>query len=287
MTPVQPRPRPEVFPGSSEMARLMGQHDWGEMPLGPTEHWPDGLRIALNMLLSSKFEMWLGWGPELHFFYNDSYAPTMGIRHPAMLGRPFKEVWAEVYDDVADQVEKVRAGESTWNEAMPLILERSGYPEETYHSFSYSPLYDADGSVGGMLCVVSEETERVVNQRRLETLQDLGSALVGVSDHEGARAAIRAALNANRRDFPFALFYLYGEDGLTGYSCSDDAAYLVERDWALDLTGDGHSFPLEGAYYPTGEWDRSPTEAISMPIGCASYRKPCMKVRTFSCTNVW
>ncbi len=93
------------------------------------------------MLLTSRFEMWLGWGPDLLFFYNDAYIPTLGLKHPSMLGKPFREVWAEVYADVADQVERVRAGEATWNKALLLLLERSGYPEETYHSFSYSPLY--------------------------------------------------------------------------------------------------------------------------------------------------
>lgn len=153
--------------------------DWSTTSLGDPRDWPETLKIPLRMLLTSKFEMWLGWGDDLLFFYNDAYIPTLGIKHPDMLAKPFREVWAEVYADVADQVEKVRAGEATWNNALLLLLERSGHPEETYHSFSYSPLYSVEGNVEGLLCIVSEETERIIGERRLETIRRLGANLVG------------------------------------------------------------------------------------------------------------
>src|ERR1700755_1467778 len=156
------------------MSRLMAAHDWASTPMGPPETWPDELKTPLRMLLTSRFEMWLGWGPDLLVFYNDAYIPTLGLKHPSMLGKPFREVWAEVYADVADQVERVRAGQATWNKALLLLLERSGYPEETYHSFSYSPLYGQGPSVEGLLCVVSEDTERVISERRIEMLRCLG-----------------------------------------------------------------------------------------------------------------
>lgn len=150
----------DIFPGDGEMASLMRQWDWAETPLGDPRTWPEGLKIPLKMLLTSRFEMWLGWGPDLLFFYNDAYIPTLGLKHPTMLGKPFRHVWAEVYDEVADQVARVRSGEATWNKALLLLLERRGYPEETYHSFSYSPLYgDGDaveGNAGSRCCAGSE-----------------------------------------------------------------------------------------------------------------------------------
>src|SRR5690606_13406281 len=118
----------------------------------------------------------------------------------------------EVYDDVADQVERVRSGEATWNKALLLILERSGYPEETYHSFSYSPLFQSDGTIGGLLCVVTEETARVISERRLETLRHLGSLLVNVTDRAGIQDAVRSTFAANRKDFPFVALHLAGDD---------------------------------------------------------------------------
>ncbi|RYF29965.1 MAG: hybrid sensor histidine kinase/response regulator, partial [Comamonadaceae bacterium] len=123
------------------MAQLMRRHDWAATPLGPPEHWPEALKVALRILLTSRFEMWLGWGPDIAFFYNDAYRPTLGIKHPAALGQPTQTLWAEIWDDIKGRLHTVYGtGESTWDRALLLLLERAGYPEETYHTFSYSPL---------------------------------------------------------------------------------------------------------------------------------------------------
>src|SRR5690606_39337669 len=89
----------DIFPGTSVMAETMRARGWVDTPLGPPQQWPDALKIPLRMLLTSRFEMWLGWGPDLRFFYNDAYIPTLGIKHPDALGKPFREVWSEVYED--------------------------------------------------------------------------------------------------------------------------------------------------------------------------------------------
>jgi PAS domain S-box-containing protein len=259
----------DIFPGSSEMARTMRQHDWSSTPLGDPATWPEALKTPLRMLLTSKFEMWLGWGPDLHFFYNDAYIPTIGIKHPVMLGRPFREVWSEVYDEVADQVDRVRAGEATWNQELLLLLERSGFPEETYHSFSYSPLYDQDGSVGGLLCVVTEDTARVLARRRLETLQALGAALAGTGDRASVVDAVQAALQGNRRDFPFVAIDLEGTGGTAGSSQLASAANLFPA--APDERGTIMSLP-EDAGLPRGDWDHAPTKAIAIAIPGAAGR---------------
>lgn len=96
-----------IFPGDSQMARRMRETDWSATPLGPPETWPTGFTTPLAMMLTSRFEMWLGWGDELRFFYNDAYSPTLGIKHPEALGQPFQEVWREVYADVEAQVHSV------------------------------------------------------------------------------------------------------------------------------------------------------------------------------------
>jgi hypothetical protein len=200
-----------IFPGDSHMSCLMRSTDWTQTPLGDPAYWPDGLKIPLRMLLTSRFEMWLGWGPDLLFFYNDAYIPTLGIKHPSMLGKPFRAVWSEVYAQVEDQVAAVAHGQATWNEALLLLLERSGYPEETYHSFSYSPLHEGDGKVGGLLCIVNEETERVINERHMATLRMLAVELAGAADHDAVRHAVCSVLGTMRRDFLFSLIAL--EDG--------------------------------------------------------------------------
>jgi hypothetical protein len=151
--------------------------DWAATPLGPPREWPQSLQTAVSVLLSSRFSMWLAWGPELTFFCNDAYRlTTLGRKYPWALGRPAAEVWAEIWEDIEPRVDSVlTTGHATWDEALLLFLERSGYREETYHTFSYSPLRDERGAVAGMLCVVSEETDRVIGERRMATLRDLGS----------------------------------------------------------------------------------------------------------------
>ncbi|MHA4837652.1 PAS domain S-box protein [Sphingopyxis sp. MSC1_008] len=252
-----------IFPGASDMARVMRHHDWAETPLGPPAQWSEALKVPLRMLLSSKFEMWLGWGPDLHFFYNDAYVPTLGVKHPVMLGKPMREVWSEVYDDVADQIDRVRAGEATWNEELLLLLERSGFPEETYHSFSYSPLSDSDGTVGGLLCVVREDTAHVVGRRRLETLGALGSSLSGATDRASIAEAIDTALAGNRRDFPFVAFDLEGTTGSGEVSPTYSAAGVSPADFAQ--SGTIIDLP-QGSTLPRGAWDHPPTKALAIAI---------------------
>src|SRR3954454_11332546 len=164
----------------SELARLVKQHDWSQTPVGPIETWPQSLRTVVNILLTSRYPMWMGWGSDLTFLYNDAYRPTLGIKHPWALGSPASRVWAEIWDDIGPRIESVLStGQATYDEGLLLFLERSGFPEETYHTFSYSPLADENGRVSGLFCVVTEETERVISERRLATLQQLASALAG------------------------------------------------------------------------------------------------------------
>jgi PAS domain S-box-containing protein len=265
----------DIFPGTSEMARVMRARDWSATALGDPRGWPDALKIPLRMLLTTRFEMWLGWGPDLNFFYNDAYIPTLGIKHPAMLGHPFREVWSEVYDEVADQVDRVRAGEATWNNALLLLLERSGFPEETYHSFSYSPLYSADGAVGGLLCIVNEETARVIGERRLETLRQLGFALAGATDIASLHTGIHQAFAGNRRDFPFIALRLNGkslaikseEAGIIAQEEELVARLAATLPDGLDETATLIDLPRgNGLEWPKGDWDRAPTRAVVIAI---------------------
>lgn len=191
--------------------------DWAATPLGEPRSWPQSLQTAVDILLSSRFPMWMAWGPQLTFFCNAAYRrDTLGRKYPWALGRPAREVWAEVWDDAGPRIDTVLAtAKATWDEALLLLLERSGYPEETYHTFSYSPLRDDAGAVVGMLCVVSEDTERVIAERRMATLRDLGSDRgVARTEREALEFAGRQ-LDRNRRDLPFTLTYLFDEDGTT------------------------------------------------------------------------
>ena len=154
---------------------------WHDTPLGSPDSWPQSLKTVVRILLTSRYQMWMCWGPELTMFYNDAYGPTLGVKQQWALGASAREVWKEIWPDIGPRIERVlQSGEATWDEALLLFLERSGYPEETYHTFSYSPLADDDGRIVGMLCVVTEETERVIGERRLSALQELAAGLAGL-----------------------------------------------------------------------------------------------------------
>jgi len=208
----------ECLTGDGEMSRLMRAHDWSATPLGPVESWPQSLKIVVRILLGSKYAMWLGWGPDFIFFYNDAYARmTLGAKHPWALGRPAREVWAEIWGDIGPRAESVvRTGQATWDERLLLFLERRGFPEETYHTFSYSPVPGDGGGVGGMLCVVTEDTERTIGERRLKTLRELAARTTeeARSAEDACQAAART-LAANPNDLPFVLLYLTDADART------------------------------------------------------------------------
>src|SRR3954471_24094552 len=187
--------------------------DWDATPVGPPERWPQALQTVVRIVLTSRFSMWMAWGEELTFFCNDAYRrDTLGKKYPWALGRSAREVWAEIWPDIGPRIETVmRSGVATWDEALLLFLERNGYAEETYHTFSYSPLTDDDGRIAGMLCVVSEDTEGVIGERRLAALCDLGSIASTLTEGEVLAGATRH-LASNAHDVPFALAYLYDED---------------------------------------------------------------------------
>src|SRR5678816_4668390 len=120
----------------------MRSKEWTSTALGAPESWPQSLRTVVRIMLTSRYAMWIGWGPDLFFLYNDAYANmSLGAKHPWALGQPARLVWAEIWDQIHPRIERVlRTGEATWDEGLMLFLERSGYREETYHTFSYLSL---------------------------------------------------------------------------------------------------------------------------------------------------
>src|ERR1700761_8421199 len=192
----------------------MAAVDWAAPPLGPPQAWPQSLQTAVDILLSSRFPMWMAWGPQLTFFCNSAYRrDTLGRKYPWALGRPASEVWEEIWGDIGPRIETVLAtARATWDEDLLLFLERSGYQEETYHTFSYSPLRDDSGTVVGFLCVVTEDTGRVIGERRMATLRDLGSdPSVGRTETETLESAGRQ-LARTREALPFTLVYRFDDD---------------------------------------------------------------------------
>ena len=205
----------EFLAGAGEMGQLIGQYNWSETPLGAIEKWPQILKTSVSLILNSQHPMWLGWGPAQTFLYNDAYISVLSLaKHPAALGRPAAEVWSEIWDFCGPLADKVfTKGEATFVDDVQLFMNRGGFIEETYYSFSYSPIRDEWGKVRGLLCPSNEVTPKVINARRLRTLSELTAKALVEKSVKGACASAFATLGKNTNDIPFAMLYLIDREG--------------------------------------------------------------------------
>ncbi|MCC5635781.1 PAS domain S-box protein [Nostoc sp. CHAB 5844] len=199
----------DVFAGGGEMGSLMRSLDWSQTLLGPVSAWAQSLKTAVSIILNSHYPMFIWWGKEYANLYNDAYRPILGAsKHPQFLGQSAKDCWAEIWDVVgllADSV--LNTGQPTWSDNLQLMMDRYGYLEETYFTFSYSPIRDETGGVGGVFCAVIETTERVIGERRLRTLRELASNIAATKTVAAAYSIVAETLAQNPADIPFALLY--------------------------------------------------------------------------------
>lgn len=204
---------PLVFlQGGGEMAELIRAFDWSRTPIGALESWSPALRMMVGTLVVNRFPMMLWWGPQYVNIYNDAYAPILGSKHPdRALGLPVSECWQEIWDVLRPLIDApFQGGPATWMEDIELELNRHGFPEETHFTVAYSPVPDqsAVGGIGGVLATVHEITQKVIGERRLLALRDLGAATINSRTAEEACRNSAAALAAHAKDLPFVLFYL-------------------------------------------------------------------------------
>jgi signal transduction histidine kinase/ActR/RegA family two-component response regulator len=151
--------------GGGEMGALMRAHDWSTSPLGHPSTWPQALRTVVELMLNSKFPMFVAWGPELGFLYNDSYCDVLGDKHPGALGRRFSDIWSEIWHDIGPLAERALRGEATFANRLHLLMHRHGYDESTWFTFSYSPVRDETGAIAGVYCACVEVTEQVLAEK--------------------------------------------------------------------------------------------------------------------------
>ncbi len=272
------RPEP-LFPGSGVMATQMREHDWSRSPLGPAENWPPSLRIATRICLTSRFPMLVWWGPDLRMIYNDAYLLLMGGKHPA-LDEPGAAVWSDIWHIVGPMLHGVlETGEPTWSEDLLLPMDRHGYWEETYWTYSYSPLHDEDGSVRGVFTAVTETTERVIGARRLAVLQDLGAQAGAARTVEEACGLVSESISRAQADVPYFALYLR-DDSATGLSLAGvtpeaEAAAGTGR-WPLAQAMHEsrplvvHDLAGRVGQLPGGSWPEPPAEGMVLPMFAAA-----------------
>ncbi|EWY37643.1 hypothetical protein N825_16460 [Skermanella stibiiresistens SB22] len=229
--------QPAFLSGGGEMGARMRAHDWSASPLGIPRDWPVALRTAIGITLNSRHPMYVAWGPDLLFFHNDSYIPLLGAKHPAELGQPFQRLWAEIWDDLRLLTERALAGEAIWFEDFHLSMSRNGVIEDTWFTFSFSPLRDEGGEVAGFLCACMETTREVLARRRLTLQLDLAERLRTL-DTSGDIALVAAETLGRHFKAARAGYGEIDRDGLT---------VSIERDWTDGrLPGlAGRSFPLD------------------------------------------
>jgi len=219
-----------LFAGDGEMPARMRALDWSATPLGPVEQWPQALRTSVRIVLDSACAMAICWGPDFTYLYNDGYMPLIGIKHPAALGRPCREVFPEalhIVDILYDGI--VRERKARFLVDLPSPVNRGNYLEDGYFTSSISPLPDDSGNVGGILATVLETTERVLEERRRHLLSDLASRTTGARTEDKVWRVCTETLGENCISLPFAFLYAYRP--------SEHQAYLagasVEIDEAL------------------------------------------------------
>jgi signal transduction histidine kinase/DNA-binding response OmpR family regulator len=280
----------DFLAGGGEMEQLVRTHDWSKTPLGPPEHWSISLRMMVSFLLANRFPLLLWWGPDYISIYNDAYRPVLGTKHPWALGQPFRECWAEIRDVIEPLIDApFNGGPATWMDDIVLEINRYGFLEETHFTVAYSPVPDetAPRGIGGVLATVHEITEKIIGERRLAVLRDLGAHSGDANSAEEACAIAATALAGHPRDVPFALIYLVEADGkraklagASGVTAGESAAPLRIE---LAPTGDSAVWPLTEALrsgtsvavsgifdrlaqVPSGPWSDPPSRAVVVPM---------------------
>ncbi|UEM02582.1 PAS domain-containing protein [Skermanella rosea] len=229
--------RPPFLSGGGEMGARLRAHDWTSSPLGAPAGWPAALRTAVGIMLNSRHPMYVAWGADLLFFHNDSYIPLLGAKHPAEPGQPFSRLWAEIWDDLRQLTERALAGEAIWFEDFHLSMTRNGVLEDTWFTFSFSPLRDEAGDVAGFLCACMETTGEVMTRRRLTLQLDLAERLRTL-DTSGDIATVAAEMLGRHFKASRAGYAEIDRDGL---------GFTVENDWTDGRMPSlaGRSFPLD------------------------------------------
>jgi PAS domain S-box-containing protein len=274
--------------GGGEMGARMREQDWSKTSLGPTQQWPQSLKTAVRIMLTCRQPMFVWWGEELINLYNDAYKTIIGGKHPEALAQPASYVWREIWDQVGPRAESAMLkNEGTYDEALLLIMERNGYPEETYYTFSYSPVPNDQGDTGGIICANTEDTQRIISERQLALLRELAARTADARTFDEACRLSASCLESNPYDLPFAMIYLVDPDKqevfLAGTCRIEPNHVAVPETVALDADG---VWPFAEAIkthrpklisdlevsfsnLPCGVWQRSPHQAIAVPIAAS------------------
>ncbi len=284
---------PEFLSGGGELGQRIRDYDWANTSLGPIENWPRSLRTCIRIMLSSRQPIWIGWGKDLIKLYNDPYKEIVGGKHPWALGTPASVVWKDIWKDIQPMLEQVmERDEGTYVEAQLLIMERNGYPEETYYTFSYTPIPGDEGGTAGMICANTDDTDRIISERQLRTLTQLGKQLSNCHSNEEIIENTIETLKENPFDFPFALYRTISNNKAVLAASTElhESWDLVPKEIDLndqyqvaatirEALSTGEMKVFEGVitkigHMPKGSWEISPDKVIVLPLIKSGFNNP-------------
>jgi PAS domain S-box-containing protein len=271
-----------------EMGARIRALDWSKTPIGPIEGWSLSLRIMVSFMLANRFPLLLWWGSDYISIYNDAYRPVLGSKHPWALGTPVRECWSEIWDVLRPLIDApFQGGPPTWSEDLSLELNRHGFLEETHFTVAYSPVPDESTptGIGGVLATVHEITEKIIGERRIIALRDVGAHSGEAKTAEEACSIAIKALGNHAKDVPFAALYLFdGEENTAGLAAAigvapgEAAARLsavageTDQPWPIaELLRRQSMIVVEGLpqrlpKVPPGPWSDPPHTAVVVPI---------------------
>jgi signal transduction histidine kinase len=282
--------------GGGEMGALVRSFDWSRTAIGPIQTWSPALRMMVGFMLANRFPLLLWWGPEFISIYNDPYRPVLGAKHPWGLGKPVRECWSEIWPILKPLIETpFNGGPATWMEDIELEINRHGFVEETHFTIAYSPVPDetAPHGIGGVLATVHEISDKVVSERRVAALHELGARVSEARTAEEACARAAATLERHGKDLPFALIYLLDAGAGRARLASTAGARAGDgvSPRTIGLEDDGAAWPLGEAMrcpapvtverigdrfasVPQGPWSEPPHTALVVPIPSGRPNEP-------------
>jgi hypothetical protein len=271
--------------GGGEMGRLIRSMDWSLTPLGSVESWPQSLRTTVSLCLASNFPINITWGPKHVQIYNDGYWPICGGKHPCSMGQDFSEYWASAWPVIGEAFDQALSGRASFLENQRMFLDRNGYLEETFFTFSFSPIRDESGSVVGLFHPVTETTPSILSERRTRALRDLSDCTIKAKSVEETLALTADTLAVYDLDLPFVMLYLLEPNGQRARLVATTGLIeeAIGNSSTLDLGVSGSVWPLETAIAsgsavqvddvrwrpnspPFGPYPERPNTALVIPI---------------------
>ena len=276
--------------GGGEAGEIIRSKDWSKTPLGPIEDWPQSLRTAVSLCLSSTFPILIAWGPEDIQIYNDAYRPICGPKHPEAIGQNFKICWATALPVVGDAFDRAHQGEGTYIRDQRMFLDRYGYLEEAFMTFSFSPIGVESGGVGGVFHPISESTDKVLGARRTAVLRDVSAGIAKSLSIEELCQALTQRYESMELDVPFVLFYQLDGNTLQRMGVAGISSNSRMAPESVEL-GNADGWPFDKAMQslaitkvndllarfgnePSGPYPEIPSSAMMLPIMVVGSERP-------------